>query len=1445
MSNYIKKYDVGNIAIDVPYNSHIHELPLLSFSDFENGVNISLVFNKKLKNDDINLFNIGAGYKLNIQKRIIKNNDDITFIDANGKKTELNKNFNSLTETIHNRRYTFNDESKRILRLTSNGFEIEYEDFVKEEYNSNGYITKIYDKYGDVYLSYNYDSNDLLKSVSYNGKVVEFNYSGSELMAMTYAGTTTAFVYDNPDLTISHYTGVSYYITYSDSKYTVKARGNENGSLITYSKECTYSGNDIVLTFKEGTITIDTMTYTFPSSVTGSIISHKQVEAENKKGVKQRIQFKGDKPLCSYEINYDATFDSYNRYSNNVKIYNTLDDKINSSFNGVLKYNDGMRMRKVSNYEYEIGGQSYNSEKGYYLITGWIKSNDSNSNNKILISTAPGAVVDEIYAQPSNISEWSFFACKFLLETNCIYVTADNAISELRDVKVTFQKTHDIDEDSVSHCIYQEGCLINKTSNEFIPFTNFEFVYATEGGHSGVVQVSLSDLLRYYKRKIKYNLYDELYYEDGKKVITDLLRFQVKNIETNVYYNVLDFNIGYKSYNKGHNYLTKFDEVNSYSASLLIINQKENEIYSYQYLNEYFDLVQSEVDDVTTYYTRNKGLITNERIGSLSNIRYTYNNDSLEVQDTYNNNYLGNGVVYHIDPTWGTVYKVEYSDGTVVEDTYDDDKSTILTKTFKKNYDYIVNNYGYKKGLLSSLSNDTLNYNFDHSENKLTKVEKLGNTIEEQTHSNYMTSVYYPNRTNYIYCKDYIYDEYDRLTEIVDELENSYDDYGDKQLKRSDDLIQNTNSRYYYYDNGLLESIDVYKQSTRISSETFTYDEAERVTNKEFIYDSVTNNKVKDVITYEKDEDSPTVDEMVYSNDYYINGSKALNTINSYDSYKRLNSKEHQFTKDYSTKTYSKTYYYSNNRLSQESRNIGGTIKYNYDSCDRISSIQNINHLNSYEYDSFGRLVRENNEALDKTIVYEYNDIGNITSKKEYDFSTSGLSNLRSTKSYTYDTTIKDRLDNYNGTAIPYNVLGCPTTLNGYNLTWNKGKLTGLSKGNLQSGTESYTYSYNAYGQRVSKTYSKMPGTSGLNQFYSGEVTNYIKAYNYDNSGRLISEITTNTYYQEGTGTEEIVYIYDVNTIIGMKYTNGNNSNIYYFDRNVLGDVDAIYDLYGNLKAKYLYDAYGNCTISSETTNQVLARVNPIRYRGYYYDVETGWFWLSSRYYSPELCRFISPDDIEYLDPESVNGLNLYCYCLNNPISYCDPSGHFTILALCISIGVSLLFELYEDWDEGGFGDGSHGWKDYIGAGISGFFGGLSGGVGAQLIFSLAGGFADAALSGDLAKYGFMHTLGNVVISFGISSIAGTAVNRLAAGFKASSLKKLTNNLGNKQLKAMNAVINMGAKAAKAKGGLAKAIMNKSNWIGNIWSNKLTGSIVGSLASSGYNDIIDEYRLYF
>ena len=84
------------------------------------------------------------------------------------------------------------------------------------------------------------------------------------------------------------------------------------------------------------------------------------------------------------------------------------------------------------------------------------------------------------------------------------------------------------------------------------------------------------------------------------------------------------------------------------------------------------------------------------------------------------------------------------------------------------------------------------------------------------------------------------------------------------------------------------------------------------------------------------------------------------------------------------------------------------------------------------------------------------------------------------------------------------------------------------------------------------------------------------------------------------------------------------------------------------------------------------------RYRGYYYDRILGLYFLTSRYYDPEIGRFISPDSLEYLDPENVNGLNLYSYCNNNPVNRLDPSGN-----LAITIGLLMAI---------GFGVGGHNW---------------------------------------------------------------------------------------------------------------------------------------------------------
>ena len=111
---------------------------------------------------------------------------------------------------------------------------------------------------------------------------------------------------------------------------------------------------------------------------------------------------------------------------------------------------------------------------------------------------------------------------------------------------------------------------------------------------------------------------------------------------------------------------------------------------------------------------------------------------------------------------------------------------------------------------------------------------------------------------------------------------------------------------------------------------------------------------------------------------------------------------------------------------------------------------------------------------------------------------------------------------------------------------------------------------------------------------------------------------------------------------------------------------------------KYVYDAWGNHAVIDTNGNDITSGIgvlNPFRYRGYYYDTETELYYLQTRYYDPEVGRFISADDVSYLDPESIFGLNLYAYCNNDPVNYVDPSGRFVIsIGAAITLGLVALF---------------------------------------------------------------------------------------------------------------------------------------------------------------------------
>ena len=289
--------------------------------------------------------------------------------------------------------------------------------------------------------------------------------------------------------------------------------------------------------------------------------------------------------------------------------------------------------------------------------------------------------------------------------------------------------------------------------------------------------------------------------------------------------------------------------------------------------------------------------------------------------------------------------------------------------------------------------------------------------------------------------------------------------------------------------------------------------------------------------------------------------------------------------------------------------------------------------------------------SLDKTFIYEYNNNGNLVKIKQYSYTTATTpSGTPTEKVFTYSTAYADKLTNADGESISYNAMGYPTAYDGYTTSWTNGRLTQLSVGTLATGKTTYSYTYNALGQRTKRSYSRGLSLQGGTAVILGELLSSQKTFAYDASGRLIAENTHCTYHREEDDDTKVVYLYDDSGVIGMVYTYNGSTQTFYFRKNLLGDILAIYNTNGNKVVGYNYDAFGNCEISSDTTSYSVANANSFRYRGYYYDSDTGLYYLNSRYYSPTWRRFISPDNASAINSDAVNGLNLYTYASNNPV---------------------------------------------------------------------------------------------------------------------------------------------------------------------------------------------------
>ena len=312
-------------------------------------------------------------------------------------------------------------------------------------------------------------------------------------------------------------------------------------------------------------------------------------------------------------------------------------------------------------------------------------------------------------------------------------------------------------------------------------------------------------------------------------------------------------------------------------------------------------------------------------------------------------------------------------------------------------------------------------------------------------------------------------------------------------------------------------------------------------------------------------------------------------------------------------------------------------FSYTYDGNGNIKTVQQVTNnggstlLYTYHYDAANQLTRVDDKVQDLTIVYAYNAGGNLVSRTNYKYTTGTPLLVKRTWLYTYDSAWKDQLAYYDAKRIQYDNVGNPTSYNGWVFSWEAGRqLASMSK----SGTD-IAYQYNADGLRTKKTVTQ-----------SGASTVYEYLWN---ESKLVGQ---------KVGNDAVRILYDANDEpVGFTV---NDSASYFYVKNLQDDVLAIVDKTGAEKVSYVYDAYGQ--IVSVSGDATLQKLNPCTYRGYYYDAETGLYYLQSRYYNPEWGRFINADspDVMSVIQENVLSSNAYAYCNNNPINNSDPTGYVT-----------------------------------------------------------------------------------------------------------------------------------------------------------------------------------------
>lgn len=347
-----------------------------------------------------------------------------------------------------------------------------------------------------------------------------------------------------------------------------------------------------------------------------------------------------------------------------------------------------------------------------------------------------------------------------------------------------------------------------------------------------------------------------------------------------------------------------------------------------------------------------------------------------------------------------------------------------------------------------------------------------------------------------------------------------------------------------------------------------------------------------------------------------VNELKGLTKVSEFDEFGMLKKVDiHEcgnsiLSNTYEYKTRSNNSKYISKQIKTEKIKVGSvtyTRSYESDALGNITKITDSTFgSHSYEYDSRGFLIKADDET------YSYDKNGNIVKKGDY--------------TLTYDSNIKDRLVSFNGTKIEYD---SSNPLNPRKYGSNTYQFEGRRLVRWLYGGGYYDYVYNDEGLRIKKT------------DYRGVTWNYI----YDGN-KLIREKSINN---------TLDFLYD-------EYDNlygfiKDNTEKYLYIRYQLQNIIGITDINGKIVVKYSYDAWGALKNIEDTSSSGIGKLNPFRFKGYYYDNESRLFIVGQRYYNPEFCRFIQPVDASTLTPYSINEFNMFTLEDNSPTN----NFHFNI----------------------------------------------------------------------------------------------------------------------------------------------------------------------------------------